>query len=98
MKKPTTKQILKRTAAHYGLAEEQMTQPRRGPWPISWPRMLAMAIAYEQPYTSDEVGKAFNRHRTSAIYAHQLVEDLCRQEPDLAEERARLRKVINGND
>ncbi len=57
-----------------------------------------MAIAYEQPYTSDEVGKAFNRHRTSAIYAHQRVEDLCRQEPDLAEERARLRKVINGND
>ncbi len=97
MRKPTLKQILKRTAKHFGLDEEQLTQPRRGPWPISWPRLLAMSIAYEQPYTCAEVGKAFNRHHTSTVYAHQRVADLCKQEPELAEERERLRKVINGN-
>ena len=97
MRKPTPEQILKRTAKHFGLAEEQMTQPRRGPWPISWPRLLAMSIAYEQPHTCAEVGRAFNRHHTSTVYAHQRVEDLCNREPGLARERARLRKVINGN-
>jgi chromosomal replication initiation ATPase DnaA len=56
-----------------------------------------MSIAYEQPYTCAEVGKAFNRHHTSTVYAHQRVADLCKQEPELAKERARLRKVINGN-
>ncbi len=56
-----------------------------------------MSIAYEQPHTCAEVGKAFNRHHTSTVYAHQRVEDLCNREPGLAKERARLRKVINGN-
>ena len=97
MREPTLKQILKRTAKHYGLEEKQLTQPRRGPWPISWPRLLAMSIAYEQPYSCAEVGTAFNRHHTSTVYAHQRVADLCKQEPELAEERERLRKVINGN-
>jgi len=97
MSKPTPKQILKRTAKHFGLAEEQLTQPRRGPWPISWPRLLAMSIAYEQLHTCAEVGKAFNRHYTSTLYAHQRVADLCKQDAKLAKERARLRKVINGN-
>jgi chromosomal replication initiation ATPase DnaA len=97
MRKPTPEQILRLTAIHYGLDEEQLTQPRRGPWPISWPRLLAMSIAYEQPHSCAAVGKAFNRHHTSTVYAHQRVADLCRQEPKLAKERARLRKVINGN-
>jgi chromosomal replication initiation ATPase DnaA len=97
MSKPTPKQILKRTAKHYGLDEEQLTQPRRGPWPISWPRLLAMSIAYEQPHTCAEVGRAFNRHHTSTIYAHSRVDELCRQEPKLAKERARLRQVVHGN-
>jgi chromosomal replication initiation ATPase DnaA len=97
MRKPTPEQILKRTAKHFGLDEEQLTQPRRGPWPISWPRLLAMSIAYEQPHSCAAVGKAFNRHHTSTVYAHQRVDDLCKQEPELAKERARLRKVINGN-
>ena len=98
MRKPTPKQILKRTAKHYGLEDEQLKQPRRGPWSISWPRLLAMSIAYEQPYTCAQVAAAFNRHYTTIVYAHQRVEDLCKHEPELAKERARLRKVINGND
>ena len=94
--RPTIEDILVKTANRYGLNRGQMTQPRRGPWPISWPRLLAMSIAYEQPHTGKEVSKVFNRHRTAVIYAHQRVEDLCRQEPDLAEERATLRKVVCG--
>ena len=96
MSKPTPKQILKRTAKHYGLDEEQLTQPRRGPWPISWPRLLAMSIAYEQPHTCAEVGKAFNRHHTSTVYAHSRVADLCRQDAKLAKERATLRNLVCG--
>lgn len=96
-RKPTPKQILKRAAKYFDLEEEQMTQPRRGPWQISWPRLLAMSIAYEQPYTCAEVGEAFNRHHTSTVYAHQRVADLCKQEPELAKVREALRKVVNGN-
>jgi len=39
--------ILKATAAHYGIPEAKLKQRRRGPWKISWPRLLAMSLAYE---------------------------------------------------
>jgi chromosomal replication initiation ATPase DnaA len=56
-----------------------------------------MAIAYEQPHTCAEVGRVFNRHHTSTIYAHSRVDELCRQDAKLAKERARLRQVVHGN-
>ncbi len=50
--------ILKATAAHYGIPEAKLKQRRRGPWKISWPRLLAMSLAYEDN-TGMKVGAAF---------------------------------------
>ena len=94
MNKPTPIQILKKTAKHFGLEECEMHQTRRGKWGVAWPRMLAMSIAYEQPYTAEKVGKAFNRDHTSVLYAHQRVEDLCKQEPDRKMDRDELRIAV----
>ena len=94
MNKPTPLQILKRTAKHFGLEDEQMNQARRGKWGVAWPRMLAMSIAYEQPYTCKEVAKVFNRDHSAVVYAHQRVEDLCKQEPDRKMDRDELRIAV----
>jgi len=94
--RPTIEDILVKTANHYGLNRGQMTQPRRGPLPISWPRMLAMAIAYEQPNTGKAVGKVFKRDHSAVVKAHQRVGDLCQNHPDLKEELTQLRQVVGG--
>ena len=82
--------ILKATAAHYGIPEAKLKQRRRGPWKISWPRLLAMSLAYEDN-TGMTVGAAFNRHYTAVVYAAKRVEDLCETDTALAKEREALK-------
>ena len=87
--------ILKATAEHYGIPEEKLKQRRRGPWKISWPRLLAMSLAYEDN-TGMKVGAAFNRHYTAVVYAAKRVEDLCERDTGLAKEREQLKGVLCG--
>jgi len=87
--------ILKATAEHYGIPEEKLKQRRRGPWKISWPRLLAMSLAYEDN-TGMTVGAAFNRHYTAVVYAAKRVEDLCETDAALAKEREQLKGVLCG--
>ena len=87
--------ILKATAAHYGIPEEKLKQRRRGPWKISWPRLLAMSLAYEDN-KGQAVGAAFNRHHTAVVYAAKRVDALCETDAALAKEREQLKGVLCG--
>lgn len=68
--------VMSLVANHYGVPKESMTMPRRGPFVLAWPRMVAMYVASRIPCgpTTGEIGRIFGgRDHTTVIHARRAV-------------------------
>lgn len=83
-------------ALHYCIPDSLFSSQRRK-WGISRPRMLAMALAREFTDASyPAIGLHFGgRDHTTALHAKKRIDELCRTDPLLDEDRAALRSMLS---
>jgi chromosomal replication initiation ATPase DnaA len=43
--------------------------------PIAYYRQIAMRLAYEEGFTAEQIGRVFNRHHTTVLYATAKMRD-----------------------
>lgn len=81
--------------SYYNIHVDHFSSPRRT-WNLARPRMLAMALAREFTDASfPAIGLYFGgRDHTTALHAKKRIDELCRTDPVLHEDRVALRQKL----
>ena len=88
--------IQKKTANYYRVSHDDMLGKSRKA-DIVFPRQVAMSLGAElTEHTPANVGKAFNRDRTTVLHAGEVIAEKLRTDPEFRKEYEGLKMIIKG--